>query len=103
MATIDGADALGMSDMIGSLESGKKADVILIDLDKPHFTPRHFDHKESIYSLVLFCATGADVDYVIVDGDIVLDNGEVVTLDPAEVKRSAQDSSQRLLKEAGFL
>lgn len=103
MATIDGADALGMSDLIGSLESGKKADLILIDMDKPHFTPRHYGHEESIYSLLLFCATGADVDYVIVDGDIVLDQGEVVTLDPIEVKRDAQESSQRLLKEAGFL
>jgi 5-methylthioadenosine/S-adenosylhomocysteine deaminase len=103
MATLGGAEALGMSDKIGSLEEGKKADLILIDMDKPHLTPHHYDYFDSIYSLLLFSATGADVDYVVVDGTIVLDRGRAVMLDPDEVKREAQERSRRLLKDADLI
>jgi cytosine/adenosine deaminase-related metal-dependent hydrolase len=68
MVTIDGAKALGMDDEIGSLEVGKKADVILVDLFKPHMVPANMP----LYRLTNF-AVGSDVDTMIVDGRILME------------------------------
>lgn len=62
MATINGAKALGLEDEIGSLEIGKKADMILIDLSKPHLKPLH-----DVFAGLVYSARGSDVDMVIVD------------------------------------
>ncbi len=80
MATIQGARALGLDDRIGSLEPGKLADLIVIDLDQPHLTPM-FDPV----SHLVYCARGSDVRDVIVDGGIVVRNGKVLTIDYKEL------------------
>jgi 5-methylthioadenosine/S-adenosylhomocysteine deaminase len=79
-ATIDGARALGLGDLIGSIEVGKRADLVLLDLDRPHLTPIH-----DITALLVFAAGRADVTDVIVDGDIVVRNGRSTRLDVAEL------------------
>jgi len=98
MATIDGAKALGIEEKVGSVEVGKKADLILIDMDKPHLTPRHSHIPSNILSLLVFSARGSDVDHVFVDGKHLLANGHPTRMDANEIKRKAQSSSQRLLE-----
>ena len=82
MATIDGAKALGLENEIGSIEVGKKADVIIIDLDKPHLIPVH-----DLYSTLAYSVNGADVETVIIDGNIVMENRRMLTIDEEMVKK----------------
>ena len=69
MATINGAKALLWDDEIGSIEVNKKADIILIDMDKPHLYPLH-----NVISSLAYSVQGSDVDTVIVDGNILMEN-----------------------------
>jgi len=80
MATTDGARALGIGNSVGSLEVGKRADLILLDVNKPHLTPMHNPYASLVYS-----ARGSDVDTTMVDGRILMENREVKTLDEGEV------------------
>jgi cytosine/adenosine deaminase-related metal-dependent hydrolase len=85
MVTIDAARALGLEDELGSLESGKKADVILIDMFKPHLVPANMPvHR------VAYFANGNDVDTVIVNGDVLMENRVVKTVNEAEVLELAE-------------
>jgi len=93
LATIDGAKALGLEKTVGSLEVGKKADIILIDFKKPHLTPVHDPYANIVYS-----ACGSDVDTVIVDGKILMENKNVKTLDEEEVMLKAQKTATNLIK-----
>ncbi|MEM1539260.1 MAG: amidohydrolase [Candidatus Bathyarchaeia archaeon] len=92
MATINGAKALGLENSVGSLERGKKADIILIDLSKPHLKPLH-----DIYATIVYSSRGSDVDTVIVDGKILMENRQVKTLREEEVIERAEKSALRLL------
>jgi len=92
IATIDGARALELERSVGSLEVGKKADVILVDFGKPHLTPVH-----DFYANVVYSARGSDVETVIVDGKILMEGGEVKTLDEEEVRVRARESALDLL------
>jgi 5-methylthioadenosine/S-adenosylhomocysteine deaminase len=92
MATINGAKALGLGESIGSLEVGKKADIILVDLSKPHLKPLH-----NIYASIVYSARGSDVDTVIVDGKILMENRKVKTLDEQAVMEKAEKTALDLL------
>lgn len=92
MATIDGAKALGLEKTVGSLEVGKKADIILIDFRKPHLTPLHDPYANIVYS-----ARGSDVDTVIVNGKLLIEGRKVKTLDEQEVMQKAQRTASNLL------
>ena len=85
MATIDGARALGMESELGSLEAGKKADIVIVDIHKLHTTPRH----DPVSTLVYSC-TGSDVDTVIVDGKMLVQHGRLVFHDEQQVLEKAQ-------------
>ena len=76
MATINGARALQLDHMIGSLEVGKRADIVILDADSPSLTP-NFDPHTTIAT----CVTRADVRHVIVDGDIVVRDRKCLTID----------------------
>lgn len=80
MATINGAKALDWDEEIGSIEVGKKADIILIDTNKPHLCPMH-----NPISALAYSAQGSDVDTVIVDGKIIMEKREIKTIDVEEV------------------
>ncbi len=97
MATINGAKALGLENEIGSLEVGKKADVILIDLNKPYFVPL-FD----IMTRIPLVATGDDVDTVIIDGKIIVENRSFKKLDEVKVLKRARQVATDLLTRAGI-
>lgn len=92
MATLNGAKALGLEKNIGSLEAGKKADIILIDFSKPHLKPLH-----DVYASIVYSAHGSDVDTVIVDGKILMENRQVKTLDEQTVMAKAEKHAARLL------
>jgi 5-methylthioadenosine/S-adenosylhomocysteine deaminase len=93
MATKNGGLALGLD--VGAIEVGKKADLILIDLKKPHLQPIH-----SIISNLVYSTKGSDVDTVICNGKILMENRKVLTLNEEEIYEKAQNSAERLRSEA---
>ncbi|GFF27417.1 uncharacterized protein C1F8.04c [Aspergillus udagawae] len=97
MATINGARALGLDDRIGSLEVGKKADFVAIDARRIHLQPWF-----NPVSAVVYTATGRDVDVVVVDGQMLVRNGELLTMDEAEIVREAQQHSREVVARAGL-
>ncbi len=85
MATINGAKALGMAEEIGSIEVGKKADLILVDYRRPHLVPLIDPVANLVHN-----GLGSDVDTVIVDGQIVVEGGQVQTIDELNLLNEAQ-------------
>lgn len=96
-ATIDGARALGLGDVVGSVEVGKRADLVLLDLEKPHLTPVH-----DVHALLVFAAGRADVTDVLVDGEVVVRDGRSTRVDtPALLARAREvGASARAAAEA---
>lgn len=92
MATINGARALGLEDEVGSVEEGKKADLLVIDLDQPELKPFH--GKKGLISNMVFSYTGHP-EKVFVNGEEVVDQGEVLGLDREEVMEEAQVRSRK--------
>jgi len=92
MATIEGARAVGIEKNTGSLEVGKRADIILIDISKPHLKPMH-----DIYANIVYSTHGSDVDTVIVDGKILMEKQQVKTLDENAVMKVAEKTAWNLL------
>jgi 5-methylthioadenosine/S-adenosylhomocysteine deaminase len=90
MATIDGAAALGWSAEIGSLEPGKRADLILVDLHRPTLTPVHTTPMRNLVPNLVYAARGDEVDTVIVDGQVVVSGGRVVNVDESAIVSTAQ-------------
>nr|WP_277999057.1 amidohydrolase [Moorella sulfitireducens] len=80
MATLNGARALGLEKEIGTLEAGKKADLILLNKYRPHLMPPH-----NVEANLVYAANGSDVDTVIVNGKILMAGGEVKNLDVDEI------------------
>lgn len=97
MATINGARALGLEHEIGSLETGKKADFAVIDLNRLHTTP-----SPNPISTLVYAATGGEVDMVVVDGQIVVEQGQLLTMDEEDIMEEAQKHAQALYKRAGI-
>jgi 5-methylthioadenosine/S-adenosylhomocysteine deaminase len=93
MATIDGARALGWETDIGTIEVGKKADLVLVDMMMPHLTP-----PGNYLSHLVYSAEGSDVDTVICNGHILMQEKEVLVLDPAEVMDRAREAAEDLLR-----
>jgi 5-methylthioadenosine/S-adenosylhomocysteine deaminase len=96
MATIQGAKALGLDARLGSLEVGKKADVVMLDAAQPHLAPRH-----DPVALLVYSAQAADVCTVIVDGRILLEDRALTTLDEERLLAEATAQTQGLLRRAG--
>ena len=90
MATINGARALGLDQTIGSLEIGKKADLIIIDTNKPHLTPMYNPVSHLVYA-----AMGSDVTTSIINGNVVMENGQIKTMDI----KAVIDDVNRIAKE----
>jgi 5-methylthioadenosine/S-adenosylhomocysteine deaminase len=91
MATLGGARVLGMEEEIGSLEAGKKADVIVLELNRPHLQPMYNPVSHLVYS-----ATGADVRDVIIDGKLIMENRKLLTLDEEEILERAKEWGRRI-------
>ncbi|KAI7854212.1 amidohydrolase [Circinella umbellata] len=98
MATINGAKAVGLEHEIGSLEVNKKADFVVLDFEnKLHTTP-----SPNPISTLVYCATGGEVETVVIDGRLVVKRGELLTMDEEEIKREARRHADNLYERAGF-
>jgi 5-methylthioadenosine/S-adenosylhomocysteine deaminase len=97
MATIGAAEALGLSDDIGSLETGKLADIVLIDLDRPELTPLY-----DVYSHLVYVVKGPHVKSVLVGGEFVVRDRQVLTVDVEEVMAKAREIQARIVKSLGL-
>jgi len=93
MATLGGARVLGMEKEIGSLEEGKKADVIILDLNKPHLQPVY-----NIISHLVYSATGADVRDVIIDGKVIMENRKLLSLDEGRILEKMKGVKENILQ-----
>ena len=90
MVTIDAAKALQMDNEIGSIEPGKKADIILVDLDRPHLTPQTF-----VPNLLAYYVNGNDVDTVMVDGRILMENMQIKSVNVNDVMKTAREEMEK--------
>ena len=95
MITVDAAKAIGMSDQIGSLDVGKKADVILINLNRPHLYPMWLEPLRVVHQ-----ASGQDIDTVIVNGVLKVENYQPTQTDMAKVLEFAQSEAEKMIKRA---
>jgi 5-methylthioadenosine/S-adenosylhomocysteine deaminase len=98
IATIDGARALGLDQEIGSLETGKRADVIVVKLDTLHATP----HESDPVSALVYSAQTADVQTVIIDGQLLMKDRELLTIDEKAVFEDANRERPALMKRGGI-
>jgi 5-methylthioadenosine/S-adenosylhomocysteine deaminase len=96
MATIGGARAVGLEAEIGSIEVGKKADIVVLDYNNAFMTPIHHPVSAMVYS-----ALGHEVTTVMIDGRFVMRDGIVGTVDESAVRRQAQASADALTQRAG--
>ncbi|HEX8336379.1 MAG TPA: 5'-deoxyadenosine deaminase [Pyrinomonadaceae bacterium] len=97
MATLGGARALGLDQEVGSLEPGKRADITVLQLGRLHTTPR-----PEVVSTVVYAAEASDVRDVLIDGRVVLRDGELQTLDEREVVAEAARQFELLKSRSGI-
>ena len=95
LGTIDSARALHMEGQIGSLEVGKKADIILLDMLHPHMTPIILSPVRNIVPNLIYSADGREVETVIVDGKVIVDNGELTNIDLKAAISHANQAANR--------
>jgi 5-methylthioadenosine/S-adenosylhomocysteine deaminase len=97
MATIDGARALHLEKEIGSLEPGKKADLILISLDEPNAVPMY-----DVYAQIAYSLKASDVETVVIGGRIVMRNHKLLTLDEPKILEKAREYQQSVSTSLGM-
>jgi 5-methylthioadenosine/S-adenosylhomocysteine deaminase len=97
MATMDGTRAVGLDKEIGSLEVGKRADVIIVDLDRSHSSP-----QTDVVSSLVYSAQAGDVQTTIIDGRFVMRDRELLSLDESSVIENANKESKALVSRAGL-
>jgi 5-methylthioadenosine/S-adenosylhomocysteine deaminase len=97
LATVGGANALGLGNELGSLEEGKLADVSVVRMDRPHLTPR-----ADLISTLVYATQTTDVDTVIIDGQIVMHERELRTINERQTIEEANVEQEKLLKRAGL-
>jgi len=91
MATYEGARALGLEDRIGSLEVGKDADIIILDLNQPHLTPMY-----NPFSHLVYAVSGADVITTIINGNVVMENRKLCHLDVEAVMKEVEEIAKHI-------
>jgi 5-methylthioadenosine/S-adenosylhomocysteine deaminase len=97
MATREGARALGMEAEIGSIEVGKKADLILVERDRPHLAP-----DADPWSTLAYAARGPDVRLTMVDGRVLMRDFSLTEVDPLEIAAAARAAAVELAGRAGM-
>jgi 5-methylthioadenosine/S-adenosylhomocysteine deaminase len=97
MATRGGAKALGMENLVGSIEVGMKADIIIINLNKPHLTPMYHEYSHLVYTV-----NGADVDTALINGKVVMENRKLLTINESEVMERVRKIANRVKKSLGM-
>jgi len=95
-ATIGGAKALHLDAITGSLEVGKRADIIVIDMTATHQTPRFSHDADAVFSQLVYTAKSSDVRDVIINGQILMDSRTLLTLNEAELNQKASQLAQKI-------
>jgi 5-methylthioadenosine/S-adenosylhomocysteine deaminase len=98
LATLGGAHALGLETEIGSIEPGKRADLVALDLSGPHTQPEDAD----LVSRIVYSARAADVRHVVVDGEVVVRDRTLATADTEEIRAQANRATRRLRHAVGL-
>lgn len=99
MATIEGARVLGLDAEIGSIEVGKKADLVLVDLWKPHLMPIVINEQDhAVLWNLIFAARGSDVDTVFVDGECLVEHGKMIRVSEQDILDLAMRQTHSLLQ-----
>jgi len=98
MATLGGATALEWD--VGRLAAGQLADFILVDTNRPHLRPLITAPRSNVVFNIVYYATGADVNTVVIDGQIVMEDRAVLTLNEQEVLERLQQHAQQLWEKA---
>ena len=93
MATVSGARALHLENQIGSIEAGKRADIVIIDFDNLHQTPMY-----NVYSHLVYATKAGDVRHVIINGKIVMRDRNLLTLDESVIKKDANLYRKKIIK-----
>ena len=93
LATIGGARAIHMEREIGSLEAGKRADLIVVGVSSPHQQPFY-----DLYSVLVYSTKASDVETVIVNGRVVMERGRILTIEAGPVLEKAAEYRERILK-----
>jgi 5-methylthioadenosine/S-adenosylhomocysteine deaminase len=96
MATREGARALGLEQDIGSIEAGKRADLIIVERDRPHMAP-----DRDPWSTLAYAARGTDVRLTMVDGEVLVDRFSLARLDAAAITAEARVAAAELFARAG--
>lgn len=92
LATVGGAKVLGLDQHIGTLQPGYKADLLIIDMEQPHFYPQH-----DVVANLVYAAHASDIETVIINGKIVMENRKLLTMDEKAVLRNVQEHTNALL------
>ncbi|MCK5569009.1 MAG: amidohydrolase family protein, partial [Spirochaetes bacterium] len=90
-ATMGGAKVFGLEKELGSIETGKRACIVLIDYQKPHLVPLYHGKLSNILQIITSCVRASDVDTVVVDGKVVVENGKLNTIDENQLVRKCQE------------
>jgi 5-methylthioadenosine/S-adenosylhomocysteine deaminase len=98
MATAGGAKALGLDSLCGTIEVGKRADLILVDLDTIHNQP-----VNDVFSQIVHCAKACDVRTVMVDGEIIMRDRRLVRQDERKLVSDARQANRDLMERLSTL
>lgn len=96
MATINGAKLFQMEKELGTIEENKLADIILVDASKPHMNPLRTGRNSNVSSAVVYCATGADVTDVIINGKEIVRDGKLLTIPVQPLQEKVQEIADRI-------
>ena len=97
MATLGGARAMNMEKRVGSLEKGKRADLIMLDITRPEWIPRH-----NIISNIVQSSSGDTVDFMMVDGEILYEDRQIKSVDERDMLKAANQAGLAVAKRTGL-
>ena len=100
MATIEAARAIGLGSEIGSIEPGKKADLLMIDMTQPCLSPVIMQPVRNVVPNLVYSAKGSEVELVMVDGRVLVEDFKVLSVDEKQVVRDAQEAVERVCRAA---
>jgi 5-methylthioadenosine/S-adenosylhomocysteine deaminase len=103
MATRGSAAALGLADLVGRIEVGRRADLAVVALDRPHHWPVFREGGGNVAEQVVWSCRGSDVRHTVVDGRVLMEDRRLLTLDLAEIADLVDREARDLLTKAGVL
>jgi 5-methylthioadenosine/S-adenosylhomocysteine deaminase len=96
MATRNGAEIIGLGDRIGTISSGKEADIVIASLNRPHLTPIY-----DIYSHITYAMRPSDIETVLIRGRVIVEDGRLLTMDEDEILSKAEKWQQKIMGKTG--